>query len=277
MTPYNWIRQVSGMSDEELELDVENNQSFVEYSFENDNTPRITPTLPDDSINLFDPIQLKFYSKDHIVQTALAYIKRRRLDTAINAPDALYLSRRDYTHKNRLIIPFKSSSGKIIFYQSRKLFEWDDKTDYLSKYDSDKSIFGIDHVDSSINQVFIFEGPIDSCFMKNGVAVGGINEGHHRFTPTQSDQLEELKFYEKIWVLDSQWKDETAQKKTLVLLEMGEKVFIWPRNWGVRYKDFNEICTDQGIDGISSAFVLKNSQCGVSAALKFKMILSKIN
>ena len=264
------------MTDTELWKDVENMQTFVESFPEDKEDSKIFPTLPEDSINLFDPLQLEFYSKDHMVQTALAYIKARRLDTAINKPDALYLSKKDFTHKNRLVIPFKDTNGKIIFYQTRKLFEWDDRPDYLSKINSDKSLFGIDHVDSSKSQVFLFEGPIDSCFMRNGIAVGGINEGHHKFTPIQINQLEELKFYEKIWVLDSQWIDEASRKKTLVLLEMGEKVFAWPRNWGMKYKDFNEICVGEGIDGISSGFVLKNSQIGPGAALKYKAILSKL-
>lgn len=270
LKPYNWIRQVSGMSDEELRKDVGNNQISVELIFETPKIPKKIPSLPEDSINLFDPSQMEYYKGNHIVQTALAYMKGRRLNTAINKCD-FYISLKDYTHKNRLVIPFKNTLGKIIHYQTRRLFEWDEKPNYLTKIGSDKSIFGIERVDSTLDDVFIFEGPLDACFVRNGVAVAGINEGHHRFTPIQLEQLEELKFFKKTWVLDNQWIDQAARKKTEVLLEMGECVFIWPGKFN-QFKDFNDICKHFGRDEISHSFIKKNSQCGKSAALKFKVL-----
>lgn len=264
------------MSDKALWDDLENNCSSVDVKLEADEfVPRKQNTLPEDCINLFDEQQVSFYKKDHIVQTAMAYIKSRRLDTSINKPDAIFLSRNDFFHKNRLILPFKDSDGKIIFYQTRKLFEWDDKPDYLSKFDADKAIFGMNNINPSLDEVFIFEGPIDSCFVKNGIAVAGINEGHHRFTPTQFNQLEELKLFKKIWVLDSQWIDKASREKTKILLEQGECVFIWPKKWG-KFKDFNEICVKYGIDQISKSFIRENSLYGKGGVLKIKVLFSKL-
>jgi hypothetical protein len=84
-------------------------------------TEKKISSLPEDSINLFDPIQVSHYKDNGVVQKMMSYIKYRRLDTAINRPDAFYVSLKDFTHKNRLIIPFKDDNGKIIFYQSRKV------------------------------------------------------------------------------------------------------------------------------------------------------------
>lgn len=274
LKPYKWIRQVSGMTDDEIRNDVGNNQVSVELNFDVFNIPKKLPSLPDDSINLSDSTQLSYYKDNHIVQTALAYLKGRRLNTAVNKCN-FYISLKDYTHKNRLVIPFLDTSGNFIHYQTRKLFEWDEKPNYLTKFNSDKSIFGIDRVDPTLDDVFIFEGPLDACFVRNGVAVAGINEGHHRFTPIQLEQLEELKLYNKIWVLDNQWIDKAARLKTQVLLEMGECVFIWPET-AKQFKDFNELCVHYNLDEVKHSFIKKNSTCGKGAILKFKVLFGKL-
>jgi hypothetical protein len=275
LKPYNWIRKVSGMSDEEIKNDVGNNQISIELNFDIPKLKQKIQSLPDDCINLSDLNQLEFYKKDHIVETALSYLKGRRLDTAINKPSSFFISLKDYTHKNRLVIPFLNTSGKFIHYQSRRLFEWDEKPNYLSKFNSDKSIFGIERVDSTLDDVFIFEGPLDACFVRNGVAVAGINEGHHKFTPIQLEQLEELKFFKKIWVLDNQWIDKASRLKTLVLLEQGECVFIWPEKFK-KFKDINELCVYCGLDEIKHEFIKKNSTCGKGAIVKFKVLFGKL-
>jgi hypothetical protein len=210
-----------------------------------------------------------------LVQTALSYIKGRRLNTAVNKPSAFYISLRDYTHKNRLVIPFLDTSGNFIHYQSRRIFAWDEKPNYLTKFGSDKSIFGIERIDPSLDDVFIFEGPLDACFVRNGVAVAGINEGHHKFTPIQLEQLEELKFFKKIWVLDNQWIDKASRAKTLVLLEQGECVFIWPDKFK-KFKDFNELCVFCKLDEIAPQFIKKHSFCGKSGLLKIKLLWSSV-
>jgi len=270
--PFYWIKKVSGMTDEQIRKDVGNNEVSVELNFDEPIQRKKQSSLPDDSINLSDPTQREFYKDNHIVQTALAYIKSRRLDTAINRCN-FYISLKDYSHKNRLTIPFLDTSGNFIHYQSRRLFEWDEKPNYISKFNSDKSIFGIDRVDSALDDVFIFEGPLDACFVRNGVAVAGINEGHHKFTPIQLEQLEELKLFKKFWVLDNQWIDKTSRLKTQILLEMGECVFIWPEKFR-KFKDFNELCVYLGKDEISHAFIKKHSFCGKHGLLKSKLLLS---
>jgi len=256
------------MSHDELWEDVEENSfDLGEDLFGEKEEVKPLPSLPENSINLFDPVQCKFYENDERIREALDFIKSRRLDTAKNRPDAFYMSFKDYTHKNRVTIPFKNESGKIIFYQSRKIFEWDEKDKYISKSGGEKSICGMDKVSTDLDSVFFFEGPIDSFFVKNGLGVGGINAGRWTFTPLQKNQLESLKFYKKIWVLDSQWQDKAAFLKTQSLIEMGETVFIWPESLGKKFKDLNEMCIKYQLDEISPIFIQKNSYHGKAATL----------
>ena len=114
--------------------------------------------------------------------------------------------------------------------------------------------------------IFIFEGPLDACFIKNGVAVSGINKGRNHLTDKQEDQLKNFPLHTKIWILDNQNKDDTAHKKTKQLIEMKQKVFIWPKD--LNYKDFNEMCMDKKINEIETCFILSNTFEGPKARLK---------
>ena len=185
----------------------------------------IQDSLPYNSIDLSNSLQLDYYKSNPIIDKVQRYIKNRRLSEAINKPKSFYVSLKDKTHKNRLIIPFYDINDKIIFYQSRAIganmdnFMEDIK--YLSKKNSLKSVFNINKIDDNLKEIFIFEGPIDACFIKNGVAVGGITPSREKsLTEIQEEQLD---FYadshEFIWVLDSQWLDDAAYEKTQILLK----------------------------------------------------------
>ena len=233
-----------------------------------------TPSLPDDCINLSDENQLKFHNSNAVVSICLNLLKKRRLNTAINRPKTFYLSLTDKVHKNRLVLPFYDVNGDIIHYQTRTLLPADDKfkPKYLSKVKSEKSLYGVHNIDPNLEYVFIFEGPIDSYFIKNGLAVCGIAEDSSRtFTPLQQKQIGQLASYKKIWCLDNQWNDNASLKKSSILLDNGETVFIWPEELK-DIKDVNEYCISKGLDSINPEMVLKNAYSG----LKGKLILTNI-
>ena len=268
--PLRWISEVEGIDQFQVIRDAKNiTHTFTPVDVELTKESN-TNSLPGDCINLLDKVQTSFYSHDNNIIKALQYIKERRLDTAINKPKTIWYCKEDYIHKNRIIIPFYYNK-EIIFYQSRKLFEKDTKPKYLSKINSEKSVFNIDNVGDSTPHIFIFEGPIDSFFVKNGVAVGGIQStSKNTFTNLQETQMSKYPFYEKIWVLDNQYIDESAKEKTLILLKEGHKCFIWPKELK-QLKDFNDICTKGMRDEITSHFVIKNSYKGLEGILKLNI------
>lgn len=228
--------------------------------------------LPDDCINLCDESQISFYNDSNIVNRVCDFISQRKLMTACNRPKTLWLSLSDYIHKNRLILPFYDPVGDIVFYQSRTVLRTEKLPKYLSKSGSEKTLFNIDRVDPELDKLFILEGPIDACFIKNGIAVAGIQEGQSSLTSRQSSQLDMYSFFDKIWVLDSQWQDTAAKKKTEILLEQGESVFIWPEKYGNRFKDFNEMAIALDTNEIPYNFVLRNTYTG----LKGRIVMGQI-
>ena len=271
-SPVNWVMEVEQISYKEVLRQIE--ECDYEYGIPDD-TPKYQPPstdLPRDSINLFDKSQVTYYMSDHMVKTAITSVVNRRLNTAANRPKSLYVSLTDNTHKNRLTIPFYDHKNECIFYQSRQLIS-DGTPKYLSKINSEKSLFNYNNISPSADHVFITEGPIDSFFIKNSVAVAGIQEkSKQSLTTLQSQQLERLFLMQPVWVLDSQWQDDTSRIKTEILLKNKQCVFMWPKDIGQRFKDINEMCMYFDIDCITEQFILDNTFCGLKGIVKLKQI-----
>ena len=275
--PLRWIREVSGLTYEEiinelrtydiLPADIGKEEVLVKQTREAD-------TLPMDSINLFDQNQLSFYKDNKVVRDALDIIKKRRLDTAVNKPDSLWLSLTDRVQKNRLILPFYDSRGDIAFYQTRAIYKTEHNIPkYLGKINGEKSLFNLNKISQDLEYIFIFEGPIDAFFVRNGIAVAGIQEkSDSMFSTIQKEQLNAFKLHKRIWVLDSQWLDQASRNKTKKLIDNNETVFIWPEKIGKQFKDFNDICITAKINEVSPQYIIEHSYTG----LKAKLLMSGI-
>ncbi len=258
-SPYQWIQRVTNWSYQQILKDVIDfsGKDFLER-VETEQfhvASHVQLAIPPDSIDLTDPIQVSYYSDNKFVQSALSYIKHRRLDTAVNRCDKYFISLSDPIHRNRLIIPF-IHNGKVEFYQSRSISDQDPRPKYLGKFGS-KPIFNIDKLDPSIPYYFNFEGPIDSMFVKNAVASSGVV-----LTEMQRTQLSCYDMMMKrIWVLDNQRLDATAREKSVELAQTGDLVFVWP--YALRnYKDINELAQKTGKDEIPYRLFVDNALSG---------------
>jgi len=272
---FNFILDATGKPFNEVIKEIrDGNYDVVTDVKEKEEVKVLSKSLPDDCINLNDDNQLRFHKENTTVKICLEFIKSRRLDTAINKPIRYYLSLIDKVHKNRLILPFYDAEGNIIFYQTRTLLKKDmfERPKYLSKIGAEKSLYGVHNLDMNHDNVYLFEGPIDSYFIKNGLAVCGIQEDSNRtFNEFQTKQLAQLTSFNKIWCLDNQWNDNASLKKSMLLIESGEQVFLWPEEFK-HYKDVNDICIKFGRDSINPKLVTDNTYSG----LKAKIILTNI-
>jgi len=280
MRPIKWIQTVSSSSYVEImrennqfvNPDIEYKQDIVE-EFKPDVTV-IDNTLPQDSINLSDTIQVNFHKNSKYVKAALELIRNRNLEKAVNRPKTFWLSLVDKVHKNRLVIPFYDTNEKIVHYQTRTIIE-DSRSSmpkYLSKQNNEKTLFGINNVSNNQEHIFITEGPLDACFIRNGIAVAGINEGKGSlFTARQLEQLKAFDGLKRVWVLDNQRIDTASKRKSTYLLKQGESVFLWPQELR-KVKDINDTCIKHGLTEISQKFLLDNTYSG----LRGSMVLSQM-
>lgn len=275
--PLKWIQEVAHLTFTDVLKEVKEYDN-VAYKVKDktfDKSELKVPDLPKDVINLLDKDQIGFYKDNKTVNDALAVIHHRRLNTAVNRPDALYITLNERTHKNRIIIPFTDTKGTVVFYQSRTIYDSKNSKypKYLSKIGGDKSLYNLDKITDTDDHIFIFEGPIDAFFMKNGTAVAGIQENSTKtFSKLQEQQLSQFMLYKKIWVLDSQWLDSASKNKTKKLLDAGETVFIWPESIGKTYKDVNDYCVANNLDEFDKQLVLTNSFSGMLGKLKLSVV-----
>lgn len=272
---FNFVLDVTGKPFNEVINEIKSlDTTVVPIVEEKKEVKQVNKSLPDDCINLTDKNQLEFHKNNPIVVICLKFMQDRKLDIAINKPVTYYLSLTDKVHKNRLILPFYDANGDIIFYQTRTLLEKDSfqKPKYLSKIGAEKSLYGIHNLDLYHDYVYIFEGPIDSYFIKNGLAVCGIQEDSNRtFNDLQQKQIAQLTTFKKIWCLDNQWNDNASLKKSFSLVDNNEQVFIWPEVFK-HYKDLNEVSIKFNLNSINPELVNKNTYSG----LKAKILLTNI-
>jgi len=256
----DFIIQVTGKTYREI-LNDSKDHDTVDITQIVSKTPEIKniPKLPEDSINLLDINQIEYYKSNKIVQQAIRYLHSRRLLSASNRCKEFWLSLKEGTHKNRIIIPFYANN-RIEYYQSRSFLLTDTAPKYLSKSGAQKILFNIDHVKQDLPYIFLCEGPINAMFIKNGVGVAGITVSTQiDLSELQRQQIEMFPHHKQIWVLDSQWVDQASYTKTRKLLEQKINVFIWPKEMGLKYKDINEWAINEEKDELPSSFIVNNT------------------
>lgn len=132
----------------------------------------------------------------------------------------------------RIVITFRNKQGRTYYYQCRS-FNNKNGVKYLSRFGDHNSIYNYYNVDSEL-PVIILEGPIDSIFVENSIAVTGLK--------LRGDKLN--KFKKLYFLLDN---DKSGYKKAAELLDERKYVFNWikflkdyPCDKKHKIKDVNE-------------------------------------
>ena len=156
----------------------------------------------------------------------------------------------------RIIIPFISTSGEIYGYQGRSL-DKNAKLRYITTI-LDKShpkIYGLDSVKIDGGRfVFVTEGPFDSMFLPNCIAMAG------------SDGLPEglIPKNQVVMVFDNEPRNKQIVDKINKYIDKSYKVVIWPNN--VSQKDVNDMVL-AGLD--IHQIIRDNIFSSLEAKLKF--------
>ena len=175
------------------------------------------------------------------------------------------LSQLDYKYKERvfgndprLVIPFYTRQGKLIGVSGRALNN--NKLRYLTlKFDETQPlIYGLRTVDYN-KRVYVTEGPIDSLFLQNAIAVAGSD-----FSKLKSIVPVE----QAIVVFDNEPRNPEIIKHLSQMIEAGFTVCIWPKT--IREKDIN----DMVLNGLSSTIIEDTINKNKFSGLSAKMALS---
>ena len=167
--------------------------------------------------------------------------------------------------EQRLVIPFFNSHGNVVACQGRALNMKDEaEARTTAKYitvKADKSIdrlwYGLWRTNPD-KRVYVVEGPIDSLFLQNSVAMVGA--GALKETPIRFDRTP------MTYILDNEPRNKQICAYIEKLIELGREVCIWPDN--VKEKDINDMAYTMSTRKIQK-LIDENTFSGLEATLRF--------
>jgi hypothetical protein len=194
-------------------------------------------------------------------ELARSYLIKRKLD-----PDKFYYADKfmEWTNTQkqtfdrimrdepRIIIPLYDESKTLIGFQGRAL------TSSFTKYitvmldDEAPKLYGLETINEK-EPIYIVEGPFDSTFVENAVAMCGSDVDIGSFD-----------WSDHIWVLDNEPRNREIVARIAKLIDRGDKVVIWPTT--IQEKDINDMIL-AGHDVMS--MLKSNTHSGLEAKIKF--------
>jgi transcription elongation factor Elf1 len=157
----------------------------------------------------------------------------------------------------RLIIPFYDKTGKCVGFQGRAFGKETPK--YLTimlDVDAPK-LYGLDKVNFT-EKVYVLEGPIDSMFIDNSIAMAGADA-------SGLDKLSSTNDY--VFVYDNEPRSPEIVKRMKRHIDNNDAIVIWPEKIGE--KDINDMI----MSGISKSEIMNiisnNTHRNLSAKMRF--------
>tara|TARA_E500000305_G_C3996099_1_gene224619 strand:- start:590 stop:1363 length:774 start_codon:yes stop_codon:yes gene_type:complete len=151
----------------------------------------------------------------------------------------------------RIIIPL-IYKNQLIGFQGRSLGPNSVKYITIMLDDDAPKIYGLDNINDKF-PVFVTEGPFDSTFVSNSIAMCGSDGDVRRWGVN-----------DPVWVYDNEPRNREIVKRISDTISRGEKVVIWPSN--IVEKDIN----DMVLGGHNVMEVLQsNTYSNLEANLKF--------
>jgi ssDNA-binding Zn-finger/Zn-ribbon topoisomerase 1 len=220
--------------------------------------PTFTFKKPSFKTNIFRDLDL--VSDLNTTHQARKFLERRRLP-----PDQFYFCPKfkqwTNTHKevfrdtrydeSRIIIPLRDKDG-VFGYQGRSVFS-NSSLRYITVMldDSKPKVYGLDKINSE-ETVYVTEGPFDSHFLGNAIAMCGSDVDLSSFD------------YRFVYVFDNEPRSREICTKVAKAIQVGHSVVIYPKQ--IKEKDLNDMIL-AGHD--VQSMVESNTYHGLEANLKF--------
>ena len=156
--------------------------------------------------------------------------------------------------ESRIIIPLYDETKNLIGFQGRALDNSPTKYITIMLDDEAPKLYGLDAIDTK-KPIYIVEGPFDSTFVENSVAMCGSDVDIRSFG-----------WGDHIWILDNEPRNREIVNRIAKLIDRGEKVVIWGNN--IVEKDINDMVL-AGHDVMS--MIKSNTYSGLEAQVKFNI------
>ena len=195
------------------------------------------------------------------VSVAKEYLEKRKID-----PTKFYFAKKfkQWTNtqkqtfdtigrdESRIIIPMYDTERNLIGFQGRSLGPNSVKYITVMINDDAPKIYGLDQIRRDA-PVFVTEGPFDSTFIRNSIAMCGAD-----------GDVRKWGISDPIWVYDNEPRNTEIVRRISDTIDRGEQVIIWPS--GMEEKDINDMILSEH-DVMS---ILKNNiYSNLEAKVKF--------
>jgi len=157
----------------------------------------------------------------------------------------------------RLVIPYFNSHGKVIAFQGRAFGKEEPKYYTIKIDETEEKIYGLERIDYS-KRIFVVEGPIDSLFLPNAIAVSGSSFD----TPTIRQLLTNATI-----VMDNEPRSKEITKQLAKYIDKGYNVVMYPDT--VVEKDINEMVLSGRTPAQILDLINRNTFTGMEAKLRF--------
>ena len=157
----------------------------------------------------------------------------------------------------RLIIPYFNSHGKVIAYQGRAFGKEEPKYYTIKINEDEEKIYGLERIDFA-RRIYVVEGPIDSLFLPNAIAVSGSSFD----TPTIRQLLTNATI-----VMDNEPRSKEITKQLAKYIDKGYNVVMYPDT--VKEKDINEMILSGRTPAQILDLINRNTFAGMEAKLKY--------
>ena len=154
--------------------------------------------------------------------------------------------------ESRIIIPMYDTDKNLIGFQGRSLGPNSVKYITVMLQDKAPKLFGLDKIDDT-KPIYITEGPFDSTFLENSVAMCG------------SDlDIGSFGWSSYIWVFDNEPRNREIIERINKTIDRGDQIVIWPSN--IHEKDINDmVLSGHNVKSI----VESNTYSSLQAKIKF--------
>jgi len=157
----------------------------------------------------------------------------------------------------RLVIPFLDENGYVFAVQGRSLKK-NSNLRYITIMFQDKDkIFGLERLNK--NKIFfILEGPLDSLFIPNSIAMAGADTNSKYATDENA-----------VFIYDNEPRNKDIVRRMEACIDKQQRLVIWPED--IKEKDINDIV----ISGVDTERLTSIIESRIFSGLQAKLELNK--
>ena len=212
-------------------------------------------------------LKLKKISSLNISHRAKKYIEKRKIPASKHYKlyyaenfngwvNSLLPGKMPDLKEERIVLPFIDSNNRVFGFQGRALDSSSLRYITIMLDESMPKLFGLNDVDFD-KTYYVIEGPIDSLFLENCIAMAGADGNASGLKNTQN----------AVFIFDNEPRNKEIVSRIEKCIDAGYKVFIWPEY--IVDKDVNDVVLSLGLDTKQlMSIVEKHTYSGLSAKLQ---------